>query len=322
MNRYQMLIDGEWVDAEGGETFEFDNPFLGAGLGARAARPSLPTSIARWRGGAPQAFRAPSWGGISASARGALLRRLADLIAAEADRLATIETRDNGKLITEMRAQLRYIPQWFTYFGGLADKIEGRLIPIDKPGMVEFHARGAARRGRGDHAVEFAAHAGDLEARAGAGRRQHGRLEALGVLVRVGARVWTPVREGRLSSRRREHPDRALARRSASVSSRIPHVAKVAFTGGDRTTGRASMSLLRPIDQTGHVREGLGPALRLESTGRAQPHLYRSAPCARSHLASGLSGFARTGPESAASGSYHRDDRPQYSDHRPIAAHS
>src|ERR1700760_440616 len=72
------------------------------------------------------------------SARGALLRRLADLIAADADRLAAIETRDNGKLITEMRAQLRYIPQWFHYFGGLADKVEGRVIPIDKPGMVNF----------------------------------------------------------------------------------------------------------------------------------------------------------------------------------------
>ena len=67
-----------------------------------------------------------------------LLRRLADLIAAEADRLAEIETRDNGKLITEMRTQLRYIPQWFHYFGGLADKIEGRVIPIDKPGMFNF----------------------------------------------------------------------------------------------------------------------------------------------------------------------------------------
>jgi (Z)-2-((N-methylformamido)methylene)-5-hydroxybutyrolactone dehydrogenase len=66
------------------------------------------------------------------------MRRLADLIAAEADRLAEIETRDNGKLITEMRTQLRYIPQWFHYFGGLADKIEGRVIPIDKRGMVNF----------------------------------------------------------------------------------------------------------------------------------------------------------------------------------------
>jgi (Z)-2-((N-methylformamido)methylene)-5-hydroxybutyrolactone dehydrogenase len=67
-----------------------------------------------------------------------LLRRLAELIAAEADRLAEIETTDNGKLIAEMRGQLKYIPQWFHYFGGLADKIEGRVIPIDKPGVFNF----------------------------------------------------------------------------------------------------------------------------------------------------------------------------------------
>ena len=59
-------------------------------------------------------------------------------MAREADRLAEIETRDNGKLITEMRAQLRYLPQWFHYFGGLADKLEGRVIPIDKPGVFNF----------------------------------------------------------------------------------------------------------------------------------------------------------------------------------------
>src|SRR6202034_1300778 len=120
----------------GGATFETDNPFLGAAwaLAPRAA----PADVDRAVAAARKAFRAPAWRGISATARGALLRRLADLIAAQADRLAEIETRDNGKLITEMRAQLRYIPQWFHYFGGLADKIEGRVIPIDKPGMINY----------------------------------------------------------------------------------------------------------------------------------------------------------------------------------------
>jgi (Z)-2-((N-methylformamido)methylene)-5-hydroxybutyrolactone dehydrogenase len=63
---------------------------------------------------------------------------LGDLIAAEAGRLAEIESTDNGKLIAEMRGQLNYIPQWFYYFGGLADKIEGRVIPSDKPGVFNF----------------------------------------------------------------------------------------------------------------------------------------------------------------------------------------
>ena len=58
--------------------------------------------------------------------------------AREADRLAEIESTDNGKLLAEMRTQLNYLPQWFHYFGGLADKIEGRVIPIDKPGVFNF----------------------------------------------------------------------------------------------------------------------------------------------------------------------------------------
>src|ERR1700730_7281007 len=136
MKRYQMLIGGEWVDAEARETFETENPFLGA---AWAFVPRAKgTDVDRAVEAARKAFRAAAWRGISATARGALLRKLADLIAVEADRLAEIETRDNGKLITEMRTQLRYIPQWFNYFGGLADKIEGRVIPIDKPGMINF----------------------------------------------------------------------------------------------------------------------------------------------------------------------------------------
>jgi (Z)-2-((N-methylformamido)methylene)-5-hydroxybutyrolactone dehydrogenase len=137
MKRHQMLIGGQWVDAAGGEVFETENPFLGKAwaLVPRASAVDVDRAVAAAR----KAFKAASWSELSATARGALLRKLADLIAAEAERLAEIEVGDNGKLITEMRAQLRYVvPQWFHYFGGLADKIEGRVIPIDKPGMVNF----------------------------------------------------------------------------------------------------------------------------------------------------------------------------------------
>lgn len=134
--RYQMLIGGEWVDADGGAVFESENPYLGAPWAEvpRAASADVDRAVHAAR----RAFRDRSWAGLTPTARGHLLRRLADLITREADRLAVIETRDNGKLITEMRTQLRYIPQWFHYFGGLADKIEGRVIPIDRPGMVNF----------------------------------------------------------------------------------------------------------------------------------------------------------------------------------------
>ena len=70
--------------------------------------------------------------------RGALLRKVGDLIAANAERLAELEVRDNGKLINEMLVQLKTIPQWFYYYGGLADKVEGGVLPIDKPDHFVF----------------------------------------------------------------------------------------------------------------------------------------------------------------------------------------
>ena len=67
---------------------------------------------------------------LTATGRGHLLRRLGDLIAENADRLAEIEVKDNGKLIAEMGMQLKYVPQWYYYFAGLADKVEGAVSGI------------------------------------------------------------------------------------------------------------------------------------------------------------------------------------------------
>jgi len=90
---------------------------------------------------AKAAFRSAEWAGLKASARGKLLVRVADLIMENAGRLAALETRDNGKLAVEMAAQMCYIPEWYRYFGGLADKIEGAVLPIDKAGMFAFTRR-------------------------------------------------------------------------------------------------------------------------------------------------------------------------------------
>ena len=136
MNKYQMLIGGAWVEPAGGAWIESINPFTAQpwALIPRGSKEDIERAVCAAR----RAFYEGEWHNLTASARGALLRRLGDLIAAEADRLATIETTDNGKLFAEMRGQLNYIPQWFHYFGGLADKIEGRVIPIDKPGVFNF----------------------------------------------------------------------------------------------------------------------------------------------------------------------------------------
>lgn len=130
-----MLIAGEWVDPQSGTWFESINPYTAApwALVPRANAADVERAVTAAR----SAFYG-DWRKMNATARGAILRRLGDLIAAESDRLAEIESTDNGKLVAEMRGQLKYIPQWFYYFGGMADKLEGRVIPIDKPGVFNF----------------------------------------------------------------------------------------------------------------------------------------------------------------------------------------
>jgi len=232
MKRYQMLIGGEWVDAEARETFETENPYLGA---AWAFVPRAKGSdVDRAVDSAFKAFRAPSWARISPTARGALLRKLADLIAAEADRLAEIETRDNGKLITEMRTQLRYIPQWFNYFGGLADKIEGRVIPIDKPGMINFTR---------DEPLGVVAAITPWNSPLMLAAWKLAPALAAGNTV-----VWKPsefssvsaLEFGRLFEKAGFPPGvvNIVTGFGSEIGERLvshPHVAKVAFTGGDRT---------------------------------------------------------------------------------------
>ncbi len=137
MERFQNTVDGALVPVR--DSFESFDPFTGKSWALIPA--DGPAQVEAAVAAAKTAFRSSAWAGLTATARGKLLVRLADLIAANADRLAALETRDNGKLIAEMSAQLRYIPEWFRYFGGLADKIEGAVLPIDKAGMFAFTRR-------------------------------------------------------------------------------------------------------------------------------------------------------------------------------------
>lgn len=81
---------------------------------------------------AHRALRSRPWASMTATARGKLLVRLGDLVAANAGRLAELETRDTGKIIRETRAQIAYVGDYYRYYGGLADKHEGAHVPIDK----------------------------------------------------------------------------------------------------------------------------------------------------------------------------------------------
>ncbi len=90
---------------------------------------------------AQRAFNDPAWRGLTAGGRGKLLLRLADLLEANADELARLETLDTGKIIRETRAQIAYIAEYYRYYAGLADKIEGRVLAIDKPDMESWIRR-------------------------------------------------------------------------------------------------------------------------------------------------------------------------------------
>jgi aldehyde dehydrogenase (NAD+) len=134
--RHQLFIDGQFVDAASGDVFESDDPYRGAPW-ALIPRGTA-ADVDRAARAAHRAFTTGDWPRLTATQRGALLRRLGDLIAARSADLAAIEVRDNGKLYAEMSAQTTYMAQWYHYYGGLADKIEGAVVPTDKPDTFNF----------------------------------------------------------------------------------------------------------------------------------------------------------------------------------------
>ncbi|MEK7435463.1 MAG: aldehyde dehydrogenase family protein, partial [Pseudomonadota bacterium] len=125
MQKYQLYIDGEYADAASGKWFDSYNPYSGEPW-AQIAQGNA-DDVDRAVRAAQRAFSAGPWPQLTASQRGMLLHRLGDLVARDAKKLAETEVRDNGKLIAEMQAQLNYLPQWYYYFGGLADKIQGAV---------------------------------------------------------------------------------------------------------------------------------------------------------------------------------------------------
>jgi (Z)-2-((N-methylformamido)methylene)-5-hydroxybutyrolactone dehydrogenase len=136
MQRYSLHIGGEACEPHGGTWFETQNPFTGESW-AQIPRGDA-QDVDRAVRAAHQALTAGPWSELTATQRGALMRRLGDLIARDAARLAATEVRDNGKLLAEMRGQLDYLPQWFYYYGGLADKVQGSTLPLDKKGYFAF----------------------------------------------------------------------------------------------------------------------------------------------------------------------------------------
>jgi acyl-CoA reductase-like NAD-dependent aldehyde dehydrogenase len=138
MEYFRMLVGGQAVDALSGATFESENPYTGE---AWAVVPDGGPADVDAAVGAARAALDGEWGAMTGFARAALLHRLADLIDADAERLARLEVNDSGKLYREMIGQLRGLGGWYRWFAGLADKLEGRQIPSGNPDYLVYTRR-------------------------------------------------------------------------------------------------------------------------------------------------------------------------------------
>lgn len=139
IREYKMLVGGEWVDARSGKTFESVNPYTGK---VWATVPEAgDEDVDRAVRAAREAFDEGPWGKMTGTERARLLRRFADVLAENAEDIAVVESTDNGKLLREMGGQLKALPEWYYYFAGAADKIEGATIPSDKPNFFVYTRR-------------------------------------------------------------------------------------------------------------------------------------------------------------------------------------
>ncbi len=148
---FPLMIDGQRAEAASGRVYETTDPYRGQAWATAADADAR--DVDRAVAAARRALSGP-WGQLTGFGRARLLRRLGDIIARDADYLAGLETRDTGKLLREMRGQLAAIPEWFYYFAGLADKLEGAAIPSDKPNFLVYTRREPAG------VVALAAHPG------------------------------------------------------------------------------------------------------------------------------------------------------------------
>ena len=129
----KLLISGEWRSGQEEKTFDIVEPATSEVM-ARAAVAS-PADVDRAVKAAREAFDRGSWSEAPASARAKVLYKIAELIRADLDRLATIEARNAGKPIRDARDEVLGAAQCFEYYAGAATRIFGETIPVTAPGL-------------------------------------------------------------------------------------------------------------------------------------------------------------------------------------------
>lgn len=136
---FQMYIDGAWTEGDTGKTMATQNPATGEDWATFAC--AAPADVERAIVAARRALNDPAWRDMTQTKRGKMLYRLAELIEENAHELGRLETTDSGKLLAETSTQTAYVGDYYRYYAGLADKIEGAVLPIDKPDMHVFTRR-------------------------------------------------------------------------------------------------------------------------------------------------------------------------------------
>ena len=136
---YKMLVDGAWIGASDGKTFDSINPATGQVWARVPEATAADVDIAVQA--ADRAFHDGPWATMSPTERGHCLRRLAELLAGHSEQLGHTEAVDTGKMLKETRWQAKYIAEFFHFYAGCADKIHGDTLPIDKPDLFVFTDR-------------------------------------------------------------------------------------------------------------------------------------------------------------------------------------
>jgi acyl-CoA reductase-like NAD-dependent aldehyde dehydrogenase len=137
MEHFKHYINGKF--SSGSERFETLNPANGMPWATFPSATEDDSNLAIES--AHKALYDSAWSSLTPTQRGKLIHRLGDLISEHASELGDLETRDSGKLAVETRAQSSYVSDYYYYYAGLADKIQGEVLPIDKPDMRVFTTR-------------------------------------------------------------------------------------------------------------------------------------------------------------------------------------
>ena len=133
-----MFINGEWVDSESKKTFETLNPENNEpwAVVPEASAKDVNNAV----NAAQKAFEG-DWPKLLPKERAKFLRLIGQQLRDNAEILGEIETIDTGKIIRETKKQAIYIADYYDYYAGLADKVEGTVLPIDKPNIQAITTR-------------------------------------------------------------------------------------------------------------------------------------------------------------------------------------